>query len=75
MLQKQTVNAATLELLIKLMADEQLNNFLLVGGTALGLQIGHRKSIDLDLFTMDSFNENELSEYLESSRKFKSGFI
>lgn len=75
MLQKQTVDAATLELLNELMADEQLNNFLLVGGTALALQIGHRKSIDLDLFTIDSFNENEVSEYLESSRKFKTDFI
>ena len=51
MLQKQTVNAGTLELLIVLMGDEQLNDFILVGGTALALQIGHRKSIDLDFFS------------------------
>lgn len=29
------------------------SNFYLVGGTALALQIGHRKSYDFDLFTYD----------------------
>jgi hypothetical protein len=27
-----------------------LNNLRLVGGTALALQIGHRRSVDLDFF-------------------------
>ncbi|GIW64180.1 MAG: hypothetical protein KatS3mg092_0113 [Patescibacteria group bacterium] len=31
-------------------------NFYLVGGTAIALQIGHRRSIDFDLFTEKSFN-------------------
>ena len=75
MLQKQTVDAGTLELLIKLMGDEQLNDFILVGGTALSLQIGHRKSIDLDFFSKSSFNKNELSAYLETSKQFKLDFI
>ncbi|MEP6556830.1 MAG: nucleotidyl transferase AbiEii/AbiGii toxin family protein [Ferruginibacter sp.] len=35
-----------------------LSNFDLVGGTALSLKYGHRKSIDLDLFTTAPF-ENE----------------
>ena len=43
MLQKQTVDAGTLELLMMLMEDEQLNDFVLVGGTALALLMGHRK--------------------------------
>jgi len=51
-----------------LMGDAQLNDFILVGGTALALQIGHRKSIDLDFFTENTFNENELSEYLVTSK-------
>ncbi len=75
MLQKQTVDAGTLELLTMLMGDEQLNDFILVGGTALALQIGHRKSIDLDFFNGNAFNENELSEYLETSKQFKLDFI
>ena len=75
MLQKQTVDAGTLELLIALIGDEQLKDFILVGGTALALQIGHRKSIDLDFFSENTFNENELSEYLETSKQFKLDFI
>ncbi len=47
MLHEKTVEPATLELLIKLMADPLLSDFFLVGGTALALQIGHRRSIDL----------------------------
>ena len=33
-----------------LMNDEKLNDFVLVVGTALSLRIGHRISIDMDLF-------------------------
>ena len=51
MLQFQTVESNTLELLRSLMQKEYLNSFVLVGGTALALQLGNRKSIDLDLFS------------------------
>ncbi len=50
MLQLSTIKPATLELLKKLMCFDDFANMRLVGGTALALQIGHRKSIDLDLF-------------------------
>lgn len=33
------------------MSTEEFNDFRLVGGTALSLQIGHRESIDIDLFS------------------------
>lgn len=33
----------------------ELENFRLVGGTALSLQIGHRLSIDIDLFTDEKY--------------------
>jgi hypothetical protein len=33
------------------MSEEIFSPFRLAGGTALSLQIGHRKSIDIDLFT------------------------
>lgn len=36
-----------------------MGNFELVGGTALALKYGHRKSVDLDLFTTIAF-ENEI---------------
>jgi len=53
------------------MNDEQLREFFLVGRTALSLQIGHRISIDLDLFSITSFDEGQLLMYLEDVYKFK----
>ena len=50
MLQYQTIEPATLELLRDLLAIPEFKNLRLAGGTSLALQIGHRKSIDLDLF-------------------------
>lgn len=41
-----------------------LESFFLVGGTALALQLGHRKSIDLDLFTPEPFNNTILIDAL-----------
>lgn len=37
-----------------------LEQFYLVGGTALALQLGHRLSIDLDMFTPQAFDKTEL---------------
>lgn len=34
--------------------------FILVGGTAIALQIGHRKSIDFDLFKTTAINKNRI---------------
>jgi hypothetical protein len=53
------------------MLDERLKQFNLVGGTALSLYIGHRKSIDLDLFSHQQFNKIELEKYLNSAYAFK----
>ena len=50
MLHYETGYPATLGLLKDLMALPELSKFNLVGGTALALQIGHRISVDLDLF-------------------------
>ena len=67
MLQYQTVEPATLELLKSLMSKEYLKPFNLVGGTALALQIGHRMSVDLDLFTPDiEFDDTELLDNLSN---------
>lgn len=70
MLHKEAIEQDTLELLIKLQQDDILKNFSLAGGTALALQIGHRTSDDLDLFTQQYFDTNQLLEYLESSYNF-----
>jgi hypothetical protein len=42
-----------------------LNQFNLVGGTALSLKYGHRKSIDLDLFSNENFDKSKLLEFLK----------
>jgi len=36
------------------------DSFFLVGGTALALHIGHRKSVDLDFFCKDPFDSEQL---------------
>lgn len=64
MLHTQTVEPVTLGLLKRLMADEALNQFNLVGGTALSLQIGHRKSIDLDMFSHTEFEAANILQHL-----------
>lgn len=75
MLHKETVERTTFELLIKLMQDERFKNFNLAGETALALYLGHRKSIDLDLFTPDNFDSNKLEEYLIDKYNFKSSYL
>lgn len=51
MLHWNTVNARLEQTLIKLMGASALRDFRLVGGTALSLHLGHRMSVDIDLFT------------------------
>jgi hypothetical protein len=46
------------------MADEDLKEFNLVGGTALALLVGHWISIDIDLFTDHSFEAEKLGSAL-----------
>jgi hypothetical protein len=70
MLQTSTVERETLELLKRLMDDERLSDFFLAGGTNLALQLGHRKSIDLDLFPNKSFNAQQLEQYLTEKYNF-----
>ena len=50
MLYYQTIDSKTLELLRSLQELPIFSKMRLVGGTSLALQIGHRKSIDIDLF-------------------------
>lgn len=46
-----TVGAPLRSILEKLMRAEVFDSFRLVGGTALSLHLGHRISVDIDLFT------------------------
>jgi hypothetical protein len=47
-----------------MMQDDFLSEFYLVGGTALALLLGHRQSIDLDLFTTQNFDIEVLKSHL-----------
>ncbi|MEP7196232.1 MAG: nucleotidyl transferase AbiEii/AbiGii toxin family protein [Saprospiraceae bacterium] len=64
MLQRKTIEPGTLELLVELCSLSELNSFVLVGGTSLALQLGHRKSIDLDFFTNHDFSPDDLISLL-----------
>ena len=65
MLREETVEPATLELLKKIVSLPELRQFRLVGGPALSLLYGHRKSIDLDLFTDQPLDKEILIDALE----------
>lgn len=60
MLHLETIEPRTLDLLRRVQALPELQSCRLVGGTALALQIGHRKSVDLDLFGQVSATPLEL---------------
>lgn len=70
MLQIQAVEPSTLELIRKLQSKDYLKDFFLVGGTALALNIGHRKSIDIDLFSNFNFDTQSLLENLTHDFQF-----
>ena len=66
MLQSATVHPKTLALLKKMMQMPELRQFNLAGGTGLALQIGHRLSIDLDLFTHEEYDNTKVLQTLQS---------
>ena len=66
MLYTETVDDNTLGLLKQIQANPHFRNTRLVGGTALALQIGHRKSIDLDFFGTINLEPLELTQELQA---------
>jgi predicted nucleotidyltransferase component of viral defense system len=74
MLQYKVVDRPTLDLLNKINESNLFNNYRLVGGTALALIHGHRKSIDLDFFGTEKIDPEDLLAFLQSIgtvREFK----
>lgn len=67
MLHKETVTPELLEVLKSLMSIEQLKAFQLVGGTAIALQLGHRKSVDIDLFSNQKADLRAISQTIRSN--------
>jgi predicted nucleotidyltransferase component of viral defense system len=56
--------------LTKMMEDGPFHQFRLVGGTSLSLQLGHRISVDIDLFTdaaYDSIDFGVIDSFLRGS--------
>jgi len=49
------------------MSIPELADFSLVGGTALALRYGHRKSVDLDLFSSSEFDTDTVITALEKT--------
>lgn len=60
----------TFQLIQQLQAIPELEDFHLVGGTALALQLGHRNSIDIDLFTKNSFELEDVEGALDGRFTF-----
>ncbi|MGG9962210.1 nucleotidyl transferase AbiEii/AbiGii toxin family protein [Ferruginibacter sp. SUN106] len=73
MLHIKTVEPHTFSILEEIMKMPELQNFSLVGGTALSLLYGHRISVDLDLFSNKSFENDDIIKALE--KKFQSSFV
>ena len=71
MLHYETIDAKTLELLKKILKVDLFKNLRLVGGTALALQIGHRKSIDLGFFGLLKTDEYAIRNELNQLGKVK----
>lgn len=67
MLQYQTIYPATLQLLKDLQSLDLLKECRLVGGTALALQLGHRRSVDLCFFGTVPQTPDELQDLLREN--------
>jgi predicted nucleotidyltransferase component of viral defense system len=67
MLQKKSVRDSLWNILTKLQKSEVFDNYFLVGGTALSLQLGHRISEDIDLFTRYDIKKDEILDFLNSN--------
>jgi hypothetical protein len=64
MLYKDTVNRDLIDVAEKLALLPQLEKFRIAGGTGVALQIGHRVSIDIDLFSNEKVNKVEIASSL-----------
>lgn len=60
MIHSETVTSNLLEIAQQLCDNPQLNMFRIVGGTAIALHLGHRKSVDIDFFTSEKINKRDI---------------
>jgi len=71
MLHERCVPVKLLNMIRKLENEPVFKDFFLVGGTALALQIGHRKSYDIDLFSQKELQILEITKYLKQNHNEK----
>jgi len=64
MLQKKSVGDPLWNILTDLQKDITFEKYFLVGGTALSLQLGHRISYDIDLFTRENLDKEQIFDFL-----------
>ena len=69
MLRKEAVVPEMLEIIKQLQSNTLFDNHILVGGTALALQLGHRTSTDIDLFTKKKQKHDEIIKYIRNGYK------
>ena len=67
MLQTKAIESGTFSVLKDLMTLPEMNQFSLVGVTALALRFGHRSSIDIDLFFHEKFEQPLIIKALEKN--------
>jgi hypothetical protein len=56
-------------------SESVMSNFNLAEGTSLALYLGHRISVDLDLFTPESFDAGKLEIFLRDKYGFRTDFM
>jgi predicted nucleotidyltransferase component of viral defense system len=66
MLHLNTIDEGMHQLLLRFSSLKYLENFALAGGTSLSLQLGHRKSIDIDLFAFGEISMQEIGLLLNN---------
>ncbi|MEA2067925.1 MAG: nucleotidyl transferase AbiEii/AbiGii toxin family protein, partial [Verrucomicrobiota bacterium] len=67
MLHCEAAPAPLVELLRRLMQEDLLSPFFLVGGTALALRLGHRVSVDIVLFSDQAFDVRPITGMLRGT--------
>jgi len=67
MLQQEAVVSEMINLIKELQSNSLFKDHILAGGTALALQLGHRTSTDIDLFSSKIQNADLLTDYFKNN--------
>lgn len=59
----ETITPLLKNILNDIMENPVFDPFYLVGGTSLSLRLGHRKSVDIDLFTNAPYDSLDFSVF------------